>query len=307
MNTRTIMSAVVACGCMTFATAADEPSEAEKGEFQLDEIVSAEFELKLDSRYMNYGVIDGKDPILKPSAYLTFFDWVYIGIEPIFDLTKGNGKRAWGEGYGNRAGKYMLIDSSVGLAHEFDLGETFGKLSVDFYYTYEYFQRHSAEMYDTQYLNLELSLGDLWFEPKLWIERDLMLDDGTYVNLEVGHTIPLIARGDESESEDDDEDPVLAFRPSVGQGFGNTQRVRGYNFTNNDNALDHGGLMDTTLKGELTWKVCSHVKLSAYVAYSDFWFDSNIRDGARERNAAWGKGCDHSWNIYGGVGVKVEF
>ena len=306
MDMKTLMSAVAACGCITFATAAEEPTEAEKGEFKVEDVVSAELGLNLDSRYMNYGVIDGKDPVLKPVGYLTLFDWIYVGGEMVFDVTKGNGKRAWGEGYGNRAGKYMLIDATAGLAHKFDLGESLGKLSVDFYYIYEYFQRHSLGMYDTQYLNLELSLEDLWFEPKLWIERDIMADNGTYVNLEVGHTIPLIGRTEESESEDDDE-PVLAFRPSVGQGFGNTQRVRGYDFTNNGNALDHGGLMDTTIKGELTWKVCDHLKLTAFLAYSDFWFDSNIRDGARERNASWGKGCDHSWNFYGGVGVKVEF
>ena len=304
MNMKTIVSVAAACGCITFATAAEEPTEAEKGEFKVEDIVSAEFGLKFDSRYLTYGMIDGKDPIVTPSGYLTFFDWVYIGAEAIFDVTKGNGKRG---GYGNRAGRWTTLDASVGIAHEFDLGDKFGKLSVDFNYMYEYLERYHSNMGDTQYLNLTLGLSDgiFWVEPKLWIERDLMADDGTYVNLELGHTFPLIERGEESESEDEDEDPVLAFRPSVGQGFGNTQRMRGY--SPDERTYDHGGLMDTCIKGELTWKLCPHVKLSAYVAYSDFWFDSTTRHCAREYNAAWGKGCDHSWNFYGGVGVKVEF
>jgi hypothetical protein len=63
-------------------------------------VVSAEFSLGFDSRYMTYGVIDGKDPIVVPGASITFFDWVYFGVEAIYDVTKGNGKRG---GYGNRA------------------------------------------------------------------------------------------------------------------------------------------------------------------------------------------------------------
>ena len=56
-------------------------------------VVSAEVSLSFDSRYMTYGVIDGKDPIFTPGATATFFDWAYIGVESIFDLTDGNGKR----------------------------------------------------------------------------------------------------------------------------------------------------------------------------------------------------------------------
>lgn len=290
MNIKKIACAAAVCGCVSLATAADEVAEAEKGEVEETPIVSAEFGLQLDSKYMTYGVVDGKDPILTPSAQLTFFDWAYVGVESIFDLTKGNGKR--GE-YGNRAGKWTTLDMIVGLAHEFDLGETLGTLSVDVNYIYEYLRRHHSDMGDTQYVNLELSLGDLWFEPTLGIERDLMADDGTYVNLEIGHTFALVG---------DDEDPTLTFRPSIGQGLGDKHRTRGYEL-----ADDHGGLMDTTIKGEFEWAVCDHVALTAYIAYSDYWFDSKLRDGARAYNGAWGSSCDHSWNFYGGVGMTVSF
>ena len=290
MNIKKIACAAAVCGCVSLATAADEVAEAEKGEVEETPIVSAEFGLQLDSKYMTYGVVDGKDPILTPSAQLTFFDWAYVGVESIFDLTKGNGKR--GE-YGNRAGKWTTLDAIVGLAHEFDLGETLGTLSVDVNYIYEYLRRHHSDMGDTQYVNLELSLGDLWLEPTLGIERDLMADDGTYVNLEIGHTFALVG---------DDEDPTLTFRPSIGQGLGDKHRTRGYEL-----ADDHGGLMDTTIKGEFEWAVCDHVALTAYIAYSDYWFDSKLRDGARAYNGAWGSSCDHSWNFYGGVGMTVSF
>ena len=204
MNTKTLTAAVIAAGCTFGAVAADQkavpttadtksakPVEVEETDDPFDKLVSAEFHIGIDSRYMTYGMIDGKDPIVVPGAQITFFDWVYFGVESIFDVTKGNGKRG---GYGNRAGRWTTLDASVGIAHEFELSEKFGKLSVDFNYMYEYIERYHSDMGDTQYLNLELGLSDgiFWLEPTLAIERDLMADDGTYVNLELGHSFALI-------------------------------------------------------------------------------------------------------------------
>ena len=265
-------------------------------------VMTAEFSLAFDSKYMTYGVIDGKDPILTPGATATFFDWAYIGVEAIYDLTKGNGKRG---GYGNRAGKYTTLDAIAGIAHEFDLGETLGSLSVDANYIYEYIPtcRHVGDgCPDTQYLNLELGLGDLWFEPTLAIERDIMADEGTYVNFELGHTFTLVG---------DEEDAVLTFRPAVGQGFGNTQRVRGYfnKHPGSDEPLDHGGLMDTTIKGEFEWALCDWLSLGAYVAYYDYLFDSEMRDGARAHNSEWGDANHYanSYNFVCGLSLTATF
>ena len=295
------------------APAAEESSElswapGEGVSFGEKQLVSTEVGVAFDSRYITYGVIDGKDPIITPSAQLTLFDWVYFGVSAIYDVTKGNGKRG---GYGNRAGEWTTLDATVGIAHDFDLGDTLGALSVDFNYIYEYLRRYKyhnssgedKDMGDTQYLNLELSLGDLWFEPSLWIERDLMADDGTYVNFSVGHEFPII------DGEGEDDDPVLSFRPSVGQGFGNTQRAAGYfvKSKSSEDPLDHGGLMDTTIKGELTWNFCENFSLTGYIAYSDYRFDGNMRDGARAHNAAWGHSSDHSWNFYGGIALGMSF
>ena len=314
MNTKKMMAmACVAAVCGgVWAADGDKPvpvsTENTEKEVQVEEkddssLVAVEAGVALDSRFFYYGVIYGKDPVITPRAQITFFDWVYVGVESVFDMTKGSGKRG---GYGNRAGKYTILDSIVGLAHDFDCGETLGALSVDFNYIYEYIHRYRDEdgakcMDDTQYLNLELSLGDLWFEPALWIERDLMADDGTYVNLSIGHAFPLI------DGEGEGADPVLAFRPSVGQGWGNTLRTHGYFNDYVDNGFSHGGLMDTAIKGELTWNISENVSLSGYVAYSDYLLDGNMRDAARAYNARWGHGCNHSWNFYGGIALGVSF
>ncbi|MBP5790786.1 MAG: hypothetical protein J6W80_00815 [Kiritimatiellae bacterium] len=281
-------------------------------------IVSAEFGLAFDSKYITYGVVDGKDPILTPSAEISFFDTLYFGVESIFDVTKGNGKR--GE-YGNRAGKWTTLDAIVGLRHDFDLSEDLGALSVDFNYIYEYIRRYgnkefddgsvstSRKVDDTQYLNLELSLGDLWLEPTLAIERDLMADNGTYVNLELGHTFAIVG---------DEEDPVVTLRPAVGQGFGNSLRTKGYfgDYGNDpDNKVfDHAGLMDTTASLTAEWAICECLTLSAYVACSDYVFDRNMRHAARNYNADWrSEGNDpdkkyhDSFQVYGGLALALSF
>ena len=309
MKTSMMITSIACAAAICGGAFADETANAEKesapegwnhamGEglsYGEQKLLAFEAGLSFDSRYMTYGVIDGKDPILTPSVKATFADWVYLSVESIFDVTKGNGKRG---GYGNRAGKYTTLDAIAGVAHEFELAEGFD-LSFDFNYIYEYLPRHHGSMDDTQYLNLELGLsGDkVWLEPTVAIERDLMADDGTYVNFSLGHKFALVD-GEEGE------DPVLAFTPSVAQGFGNTQRTRGYELAN-----DHGGLMDTSITGTFEWKIADGVTLSAYVTYADYWFDRTLRHGAREHNGAWSHSDKYanSWNIWGGLAINVEF
>ncbi|MBR7180981.1 MAG: hypothetical protein IKD42_05150 [Kiritimatiellae bacterium] len=270
-------------------------------------IVSAEFSLAFDSKYMTYGVIDGKDPIFTPAATITFFDWVYFGVSAIYDVSRGNG---------GRKGKYSTLDATVGIAHDFELCEALGRLSVDFNYIYEFIPRRyydadagKYEVGDTQYLNLELSLGDLWLEPTLAFERDLMADDGTYVNFEIGHTFTLVG---------DEENQVLTVRPAIGQGFGNKQRAAGYFYKRpclgedpeDSDKLRHAGLMDTTVKCDVEWTINDYLKLGGYVAYYDYLFDGNMRDGARWHNAdARGRteSSASSWNIVCGLALTASF
>jgi outer membrane scaffolding protein for murein synthesis (MipA/OmpV family) len=293
MKTCAAIAAVMA-GAVAFAdeTAAGWSYEAGAGlSYGEAPVVTGEAGLSFDSRYMMYGVIDGKDPIVTPTVSLTFFDWAYAGVDAIFDTTKGNGKRG---GYGNRAGKYTLLYANAGLAHEFDAGETLGTLGVDFCYTYMYIPRNVDDMGDSQYLTLELSLGDLWLEPTLTIERDIMADNGTYVRFEVGHTFELT--------------DALTLRPSVGQGFGNSLRTKGY-FSELEKVegFDHGGLMDTTIRLDLEYALTDWLTFGAYVAYYDYLFDGNMRKAAAAYNGEWGASCDQTWNFVGGLSVTATF
>lgn len=139
MSTKTITTILCAAGfaCVAMAQAANENAKEEKdglaytpGEgvsYGEQQLVSAEVGVAFDSRYMTYGVVDGKDPIITPSAKVTFLDWLYLSTEAIYDVTKGNGKRG---GYGQRTGKRSTLDMIVGLAHDFEISEKFGTLSV---------------------------------------------------------------------------------------------------------------------------------------------------------------------------------
>ena len=101
MKTKTIMLALAAASCCCTALA-DEEEKSEgwaynPGEgvsFNETPIVSAEASLSFDSKYLSYGFVDNKAPILTSAGEITFFDWLTFGVSAIFDVTR----------YGNRAG-----------------------------------------------------------------------------------------------------------------------------------------------------------------------------------------------------------
>ena len=330
MNTKTIAFACAAAVCGA-AFAAEDAAEEEKSEgwaynpgegvsFDETPIVSAEASLSFDSKYLSYGFVDNKDPILTPAGEITFFDWLTFGVSAIFDVTK-YGHRA---GYTSRQFQYTELHPTVTLGHsfspdDFDWLPTTIEFAIG--YDYEYhpnskikgtydpeegtFDKSVAE--DTQFWTFEFGLPDLCFEPKFLYERDVMRDNGTYLNLEVGHTFNLLG----------EEDDTLTLRPSVAQGFGNKQRVSAYATKeiwlydedegpySEDAPLEHAGLMDTLFKLELGWTICDNVSLSGYVGYSDFLFDRKIRDASR-RYEALGK-WDYSWNVIAGLAVTLSF
>lgn len=290
--------AIIANGAFASESEGNSLSWAPGDGISYDEtsILSTEATLNFHSKYMSYGVVYGNDPILVPGVCATFFDWAYIGVESIFDLTKGNGK---GFGYGNRAGKYTTIDAFVGLAHEFDLGETIGTLSVDFGYMYEYFTRNTQKVedgciWDSQYLMLEMSLDGHWLVPTLYVERDLMYDNGTYASLTLGHEFEIY--------------DGLTLTPSIGQGLGNSLRTKGY-FAELEKVegFNHGGLMDTTIKVELEYSINDWLTFGAYVAYYDYLFDDKMREAAAAYNAQWGARSDKTWNFVGGLSLTASF
>lgn len=308
MNTKKIALACAAAICGA-AFAEEENAEGwayNPGEgisFDETPVVTAEASLSFDSKYLSYGFVDNKDPILTPAAEITFFDWVTFGVNAIFDVTK-YGHRA---GYTNREWEYTELHPTANIGHSFS-SEDFEWLPTtvefSFGYDYEYHPNSKSKgatpwdksiSKDTQFVTFEIGLPDLWIEPKFLYERDIMRDNGTYLNLEIGHTFNLL----------DEEDDTLTLRPSIAQGFGNAQRVKAYAAKSDDEPLDHAGLMDTLIKVEMEWKICDNVSLSGYVGYSDFLFDRRIRDAAR-RYEATGK-WDDSWNFIAGIAATFTF
>lgn len=270
-------------------------------------IVSGEASLSFDSKFLSYGFVDNKDPILTPSGSLTFFDWVTFGVSAIFDVTK-YGRRA---GYTSRQFQYIELHPSVFVGHSFSPEDyewlpTTVDVAVGWDYEYmpnsmskggfdDYGAWDKSISEDTQYWMFEMGLPDLWVEPVFFYERDVMRDDGTYVNLELGHTFSILG----------EEDDSLTLRPSVAQGFGNGQRVKAYACKDDGEPLNHAGLMDTMIKAELCWAVCDGLEISGYVGYSDFLFDRKIRHAARtyESLGKW----DESWNVVAGLSATVTF
>lgn len=322
------LSAAILCG----AARAEEPVGDNPGEgleAEEESIVSAEFSLAFDTKYLSYGFVDNNEPILTPSGYLTFFDWVTIGSYALFDVSR-YGRRA---GYKDRSWKAIEYHPTVNIGHSYS-PEDFEWLPTtvefSFGYDYEYHPRVCTGAQwidgeycegqprggDTHFFTFELTLPDLWLEPHFLYERDAMRDHGTYLNLELGHTFALI------EGAEEDDDPVLALKPSIAQGWGNAQRIRAYasrqygylyeededgNLVSEENweALDYPALLDTMVKLNLTWNVCENFSIGAYIGYSDFLFDEGVRDAARNYEATgdW----TESWNFIGGVALTASF
>ncbi len=305
MNSKCMMSLLVCAAALGGSVQAEE-SESQGWSYKAGEgvsfnetpIVSAEFSFAIDSKYLSYGLVDNNDPIMTPAASLTLLDWLTLSVESIFDMTPyGRKTNADGEmAYVNRAGKYVELDPGIAIGHAF--GEDEGlPTTVEFElgYMYEYHPRsYNVGQDDTQFVNFSIGLPDLWIEPTLSIERDIDRDNGTYANLELGHTFELC------ES--------LSLRPSVAQGLGNTSRVRGYlkkHNVENDELLDHGGLMDSCVKLDLEWAINDVLTFGAYVAYSDYLFDRKMRESARDYEAT-GK-WDESYNFVGGLSLTATF
>jgi len=330
MNTKLITMSAAAALCMGAFAAEEEKSEGwawAMGEgitFDENPIVSTEVSLSFDSKYLSYGFVDNNDPILTPAGSMTFFDWVTFGVSAIFDTTK-YGYRA---GYTSRQFQYTELHPTVTIGHSFS-PEDFEWLptTVEFAFGWDYeyipnsrikgtydpdlnfVERAAAK--DTHYWTFEIGLPDLWFEPKFYYERDAMRDDGTYLNLEVGHTFTVIG---------DEEDETLTLRPSIAQGFGNKQRVKAYAsrpWMMYDPVFDEyyseaeleplrrAGFMDTMFKLEAGWNICDGVALSGYVGYSDFLFDRKIRRAAR--TYAPERKWTHSWNFVAGLALTFSF
>ena len=281
------LSAAILCG----AARAEEPVGAEEKagwsyepgagiSFNEQSIVTAEFTAAFDSKYLSYGLVDHNDPIITPSASITFFDWISIYVDNIRDMNY-------------RADRIDEVHPEIDLVH------TFGDFDVYVGYQWEMIRGDNS-----QFIVAEVTYTGFWLEPTLYFEKDMQRDHGTYLNLEIGHDFAII----DGESEEDD--PVLVFRPSFGQGWGDRRRVAGYLAWHNREdeegecePLERNALMDTSLKGALTWNITDYLSLGGYVMYSDYVFDRKAREAARDYNEDY----RFSYNFTCGLALTASF
>ena len=275
-------------------------------------ILAAEVSLAFDSKYLSYGLVDNNDPIVTPAAAITCFDWLKLSVDAFFDITS-YARRA---GDDDRRWKARELHPDIWLVHSFSPDDwsflpTRVDFSLDWQYEYhpraQYRSRRAANggcdgQNDTHFLCLELALSELWFEPHLFVERDLMRDSGTYIALDIGHTFDVGAAWfGLSEG-------TLTLKPQLGQGFGNAVRVRNYltrETATGEERLDHAGLMDSTLRLAFTWKIGDALALGGYVQYTDFLFDRKIREAARHYEATGTH--EESWNFTCGLALTASF
>lgn len=232
------------------------------------------------SAFVNYGLMMGRDPIIIPAGRVTFGDLLYVSAFSLMDFGDGNGKRA---GYTHRARKN---NASVGVRHAVPV-ETVGTFVADLSYMYEYVPRHRGRVYDTQFIHARFALAGRWLEPALHIERDFMLDGGTYVNAEIGHTFAPFDR--------------FTIRPAIAQGFGDGKRTAGC-----FGDFDSAGLMDTTIRADFAYALTDWLTVGAFVAYHDFWFGDGMRGAAAAFNGRLGHDA-RTWNFSAGVSISATF
>ncbi len=303
MNSKHIMSAIACAAALCGSVRAETDGKdadaqglnwamGEGVTFNETPIVSAEVSLAFDSKFMSYGLVDNNDPILTPGASLTFFDWFTFSVESIFDTSR-YGEKA---GYGNRAWEYQELDPGFAIGHAFgpDVGLP---TTVEFELGYMYEAHPRVVDDDTQFITFSVGLPDLWFEPTFAYERDIKRDEGTYLNLEIGHTFSVV------EGKEEGDDDILSFRVSLAQGWGDQRRVAAY--LEDANGLSRRSLMDTCLKGELTWNITDGVSLGAYLAYYDYLLDSSARDGATAYEGT--EAYSESYNFVTGISLAVAF
>lgn len=260
----------------------------------LDRYITGSLSVSYESKALTYGFVDADDPIFAPKGALTVFDTFTAGFVFYFDTTDFGDKI----GRGDHAWDFWEIDVPAELRHVFTPDEiSWLPTSVELGggYRYEYHPPRS-NCPDTAFWLADISLPDLWLVPCFAYERDVMRDQGTYLNLSVSHAFEIVEG--------------VMLTPSLGQGWGDCKRVRGYVPTPDlAHRLNRAGLLDTQLRLALAWRICDHVTLTAFVAYSDFLFDRHIREASRRYIRSADGVCHRhsSWNFPAGIALVCDF
>ena len=258
-----------------------------------DRFVRGSLTIDYETKVLSYGLPDSDDPNFLPYGELTFFDHLSFGSRFYIDTSR-IGERM---GRGDRSWDFWEIDFPADLRHTFtpdELAWLPTRVEIGAGYRYEYHPPRT-HIRDTQFWLADIVLPDLWLVPRLSYERDVIRDNGTYLNLcvyrefEVFETVFLI--------------------PSVAQGWGDSKRVRGY-LSNPDltGPLDRAGLMDTQLRLSLVWRPLDCLEVAGFVAYSDFLFDRHIRDASRNYIRQIDGGARNtSWCFPVGISITCRF
>lgn len=239
---------------------------------ETEDDLAVELTLDFCTRQLTYGLVDNRDPIL---ALEGVAEWHGFTFETavLFDTTKWGRKHG---GYGNRQGKYQEIAFGPGYTHTFTPDE-YRRLptSVEVYlnYIYEYHppvrKNRGEENPDTQFINMGMTLPDLWLAPWLSAEFDIDNECGAvYLNAGVQHTFTLVSAPDGREI-----DP-LSLTLCGGLGFGNPKRNR------YDAGFDNYAVKDAHLSAALEWQISDHVVLSPYLAVYE-QLHGRLRDASR--------------------------
>ena len=262
-----------------------------------NDCVKANASIELMSRKIFYGYALNREPIWIPHAALTFFDTLTPGVTAYCDMTDwGSQSRRGPTGYGDRSWRYQEIDPYVKLHHAFTREDvawlpTEVFLSVGYQYEYDPPFPNGDTNPDSHYMTGCLALPELWLEPALNAEFDMDRDHGTYLNLDIGHSFPLIG---------EEEKTALALRFDIAQGWGDAYRNKAYS------GVRETGLMDTMIRLTLEWHPFPWLTISPYAAYYEFLFNQDIRDGARLISYS-GRRTNESWNFIGGVQCVMNF
>ena len=244
------------------------------------------------SKVLSYGLPDSDRPNLLQYGELTILECLSVGSRLYFDLTD-IGERM---GRGNRTCDFWEVDFPVELRKRFSSADS-GWLPMDVElgigYRYEYHPPRTR-IDDTQFWLADVSLPGLWIVPKFSYERDVVRDNGTYLNFNLSRKLEVF--------------DGVSLVPSVLQGWGDVKRVAGY-LPSSDmvGRLEHAGFMDTAFRLDLVWRVEEWVSVSVFVAYSDFLLDRAIRESSRNYiRQSDGGGRNHCWCIPFGFSLKVS-
>ncbi|OGV73143.1 MAG: hypothetical protein A3K19_14985 [Lentisphaerae bacterium RIFOXYB12_FULL_65_16] len=218
--------------------------------------------LSLDAvnQYVWRGILYNQDPVLQPSATVSWFGFS-ANIWGSYDTTDYGAHEG---GYGDSQWEFAEIDCTLSYSHTFDkaaldlpvsIGVTVGVIDCTYENTY-------WEELDTTEVFAGVSLPDLLLSPSVTVYRDTNQSDGLYVQGAVSHTISLLKNGDEDR---------LGLTLGATLGWGNRDNNEYYL------GVDESGFADAGVSASLPWNIGGGVSLTPYIRYTDF-VDHELRD-----------------------------